>query len=239
MTTTSHNGRLCNQIIRNLAVSLIAEKHNLYVDYCNYNMIKSLGIELFKGANKHKKKILLNNDNYFEVLSKNIIDYNLQPNNDYFQSQEITDVLYKHLHSDKVKENIIRMNKFNDRYNNNNDLFIHIRLGDVIKYNPGLDYYMKCIKKINFDNLYIASDSLNHSMIKQIMETYTKATLVNYTEVPTIQFGSTCKHVILSHGSFSAVIGYLSFFSKVYYPEYKYMWHGDMFTNKGWNMIEY
>jgi hypothetical protein len=31
-TTTATNGRLCNQIIRNLAVSLLAEKHDLYVD---------------------------------------------------------------------------------------------------------------------------------------------------------------------------------------------------------------
>ena len=36
-TTTSSNGRLGNQIIRNLAVSIIAEKHNLYVNYCNYD----------------------------------------------------------------------------------------------------------------------------------------------------------------------------------------------------------
>ena len=34
-----------------------------------------------------------------------------------------------------------------------------------------------------------------------------------------IQFGSTCKYVILSYGSFSAFIGYISFFSKVYYKK--------------------
>ena len=32
-STTGNNGRLGNQIIRNLAVSLIAEKYNLQVDY--------------------------------------------------------------------------------------------------------------------------------------------------------------------------------------------------------------
>jgi hypothetical protein len=35
-TTTYSNGRLCNQIIRNLAVSFIAEKNNLKVEYSNY-----------------------------------------------------------------------------------------------------------------------------------------------------------------------------------------------------------
>ena len=41
-TTTSLNGRLGNQIIRNLAVSIIAEKHNLYVNYCNYDLITKI-----------------------------------------------------------------------------------------------------------------------------------------------------------------------------------------------------
>ena len=38
-TTTGNNGRLGNQIIRNLAVSLIAEKYNLKVDYYNKELI--------------------------------------------------------------------------------------------------------------------------------------------------------------------------------------------------------
>jgi len=32
-------------------------------------------------------------------------------------------------------------------------------------------------------------------------------------------FASTCKYVVLSYGSFSAIIGYLSFFSHVYYKK--------------------
>jgi hypothetical protein len=46
-TTIATNGRLGNQIIRNLAVSLIAEKFNLHVDYVNFNLINDLGINLF------------------------------------------------------------------------------------------------------------------------------------------------------------------------------------------------
>jgi hypothetical protein len=36
MTTTTANGRLCNQIFRNIAVSLIAEHNDLYVDYLSF-----------------------------------------------------------------------------------------------------------------------------------------------------------------------------------------------------------
>ena len=45
MSTITENGRLGNQIIRNLAVSLIAEKFNLNVNYCNKSLIETLGIE--------------------------------------------------------------------------------------------------------------------------------------------------------------------------------------------------
>jgi len=48
-----------------------------------------------------------------------------------------------------------------------------------------------------------------------------------------------CKNIILSHGSFSAVIGYLGFFSKIYYPEYDLnkIWYGDMFSINNWVMM--
>ena len=66
MTTTGNNGRLGNQIIRNLAVSLIAKKHNLKVDYFNKDLIRKLGIHLFDGINVHNRCIPLNDSNYFD-----------------------------------------------------------------------------------------------------------------------------------------------------------------------------
>ena len=72
------------------------------------------------------------------------------------------------------------------------------------------------------------------------MKQYPTTLLINSQEIPTIQFASTCKHIILSHGSFSAIIGYLSFFSNIYYPEYEKdkIWYGDMFSIVGWNKIK-
>ena len=46
--TTEDGGRLCNQIVRNLALSILAEKYDLYVAYSSYDNINNkLGIELF------------------------------------------------------------------------------------------------------------------------------------------------------------------------------------------------
>lgn len=57
--------------------------------------------------------------------------------------------------------NIIEKNIFNNRYNNNDDIFIHIRLGDINgKFNIKKEYYIKSIEKLiykyeNINNIYI------------------------------------------------------------------------------------
>lgn len=239
--TTHNNGRLGNQIIRNLAVSNIAEKHNLECKYSSNSLIKELGLELFSGNNTFNNFIDLKDENYFKILNQDSLHSNLNPNNNYFQTKDITNFLYNYLHSDKIKNNIINKNIFKERYNNNNDLFIHIRLDDIASYNPGINYYLKAISELLFDNIYISTDSKNHPIIEELVKNYKNIVIIEYDEIKTIQFGSTCKNIILSHGSFSAIIGYLSFFSNIYFPEYEEnkIWYGDMFSIEGWNKIIY
>jgi len=234
--TTENNGRLCNQIIRNTLVSLIAEKHDLCVNYSSKDSITKLGINLFNGTKSHCNTIQLNESNYLDVLNSGTLDCNLNPNKCYLQSKCLTDILYDYLHSDAIKSNIIDKNPFNHLYNNNDDLCIHVRLTDVSHHNPGETYYINAIKNVKFADLYIATDEKTHDIIKRIIKLYPNAKILDYDEIKTIQFASTCKNVILSHGSFSAIIGYLSFFSNVYYPEYEpgKIWYGDMFSIDSW-----
>ena len=240
MTHTSGHcslGRLGNQFIRNLAVSLVAEKNDLNVKYCNNHLFDKLGIHLFSGTNDYDTIEDLTDENYFSIYN-NDIKFNLNPNKAFFQTKEITNLIYDYLHNNKKR--IIEKNPFKSRYENNNDLFIHVRLTDVKDNNPGINYYLNAIKNIKFDKLYIATDEKTHDIIKTLFQLY-PAELVECDEITTFQFGSTCKNIVLSHGSFSAVIGYLSFFSTVYYPEFKQdkIWHGDMFSIEKWNKLSY
>lgn len=237
MITVGGWGRLGNHIIRNIAVSLIAKKHDLNATYSYKDEINKLGIDLYSGKNIYNTTCELNDSNYFSIYNVNNINYNLNPISSFFQTKEITNLLYNYLHS--IKSNIIEKNQFKERYDKNNDLFIHVRLGDVKDLNPGIDYYLNTLKNIKFDNMYISTDEKNHSIIKQL-QLYSNVTLVEYDEITTFQFASTCKHIILSHGSFSAIIGYLSFFSTIYYPEYDYskIWYGDMFGHN-WIKMSY
>ena len=236
MTSTLKNGRLGNQIIRNLAVSLLAEKHNLKVNYCNNDLIYKLGINLFSGINSYESIKYLTDDNYFTTYNCDNLNYNLNPNNNYFQTKEITTFLYTYLHSDKVKSNIIQNNPYREQYNKNDILFIHIRLTDAEKFNPGISYYINAIKNIKFNMLVIATDDKTHYIVKTILNLYPQSKILDCDEITTFQYASTCKHIILSHGSFSALIGYLSFFSNIYYPEYEKgkLWYGDMFSIENW-----
>ena len=240
MSKTHKRGRLGNQIIRNLALSILAEKYNLYAEYSSYDDINNkLGIELFVGNKKYDKTVVVNNNNYMDYYNNNIKnDANFDFMKDFFQSEEITTILYNHLNNKMI--NIINKNPYKERYKNNNVLFLHIRLGDAKEWNVGIEYYIHCINLLKYDYIYIGSDNLNDDLIKKIKALYTNIILVDKNPIETIQFGSTCKNIILSHGSFSALIGYLGFFSNVYFMNTKPKNNWcliDMFLNKGFNPI--
>jgi hypothetical protein len=241
------NGRFCNHFIRNICVSILAKKYDLRTEYSYASEIKSFGIVLFNGTKDYSPRYtLLNDSNYMHYLNYNGPIYNSNFSiaiNVYLQTKEITNMLYTYLHSQAIQAQIISANKFNARYNSNNDIFVHVRLGDVIHFNPGFLYYKTAIDKVIVNNpgtIYLASDTITHDICNKIRQAYANVVNIRHDYIDTIKFGSTCKYVILSHGSFSATIGYLSFFSKVYYPRYpNQMWHGDIFSIPGWNMVSF
>tara|TARA_R110002072_G_scaffold85281_1_gene193306 strand:+ start:30 stop:776 length:747 start_codon:yes stop_codon:yes gene_type:complete len=232
--TTNNNGRLCNQIIRNLALSILAKKYDLYVEYSNYDNINNkLGIKLFVGNKKYNETVTIKNNNYMNYFNndiKNNSNFNFM--RDYFQNEEITNILHKHLNNNM--NDIIDKNPYKDRYRNNNDIFLHIRLTDAKKWSIGIDYFIHCINSLEYDNIYIGSDNFNDEFIKKLKTLYPSVIFFNNNPIETIQFGSTCKNIILSHGSFSSVIGYLAFFSDVYFMNNEPKWCPlGMFINKG------
>jgi hypothetical protein len=176
------------------------------------------------------------------ILGSSELNQNLLPNRNFFQTRDITNYIFAYLRKPVIQTNIISANPFRERYNNNNDVFIHIRLTDVADKNPGSTYYLNTLSLLSFDNIYIATDDPSHSIVRLLQEKYPDVKLIQYNEpIQIMQFGSTCKNIILSHGSFSSIIGYLAFDSSVYFPQYEHgkIWYGDMFTEKGWNCIQF
>ena len=124
-------GRLGNQLVRNMAALLLVEKYNLVMELTCEKQLIELGIKVKKGTVIFDTKKVIKDKKYWKYYTgKNKIDFNLSMQG-YFQTKLITDEIHKWLNSESIRNSIISKNKFNSRYKNNNDCFIHIRLGDV------------------------------------------------------------------------------------------------------------
>jgi len=254
MSVCVGSGNFCNQLIRHVAVSIIACKFNLNVRYAmppdsaNWwpplslvelnECINELGIDRFNGKNIHNDTKELNDSNYRDILEESSINYNLVTHPDsFFQSTDIINIIHKHLNEENNKNKIIKKNPFKERYNNNNDVFIHCRLGDTNAFYPGIKYIVKCINKIeNFDKIYVASMDFDNAEIKELKDKYPNIIFIDKPRVETIQFGNTCKHIILSDATFSLTIGLLAYFSNIYCPKDMGSWGGG-WKITGWNRM--
>jgi len=244
----AHNGRFGNLFFTGMALHFISKRNNLKSKYKDIENFQKLGIDFFlSGTNIYNpiltKPLNLTDNNFFEFViddSKKLnINVSILPNV-WFQTKEFAKYLRDYFNQDEQKNKIISSNKFAQRYNTNNDLCIHVRLGDITKTNfiQPFEYYDIAISKIQFDSGYITSDSPEHAICKQLAQKY-NLKVISYDLVETIQFMSTCKHIVLSTGTFSWLIGILGYFSNISYPKIKVVWHGDIFVFDDWTCIDY
>jgi hypothetical protein len=236
-STNFLGGRFGNHFFYSMVLHIISQQNNLLTTYKEYNNLNKLGINLFVGTKTYDKVMYVTDSNFQNFLfnhgnSNVILD-------GYFQTKEFALYLYDYFRQDIKKNKIIEHNIYKNRYQHNNDVFIHVRLGDILNTNnEPYQYYDTVLSSITFDKGYISSDSINDSICKELINKY-NLEIINFDIIPTIMFGSTCRNVILSKGSFSWLIGILSFYSNVYYPSSKYIWHGDIFVIPEWTKINY
>ena len=167
---TGSEGRFCNHIIRALAAHFIAKSQNLKFNYGEYyDKMKQLGIELFIGNITYNSELKIPN-NIIPYISCPLFK-NINVNSSYFQTKEFSNYLYNYYQLAENRQSIITANKFNSRYSNN-DVFIHLRLGDVTHFNPGFEYYDKALSQISFENGYLASDSPNNDICTKLFKKY-------------------------------------------------------------------
>ena len=239
-----HAGRLANLFFTGLVLHFIAIKNNLKVCYKEHRKLNLLGIELFSGENVY--------NDFFEILNSNFYNYIISDtekifkniiitNRTHCQTPEFAVFLRNYFNQDLQKNRIIQHNVYKDRYNNNNDVFIHVRLGDIVSLNltTPIEYYEKALQKTSFENGYISSDSIESELCQTLISKY-NLKIINGDEVNAIMFGSTCKKIILSSGTFSWLIGLFSFFAEnITYPKIYRVWHGDIFVFPDWHELNY
>jgi len=263
-STYDCGGRFGNIFIRNFIAEHIAKKNNLKIKYERYDQFEKLGIKLFIGENTFEETLLITdenidniifNDNIFNTyaLNRNIlfkqVSYNPFNLTDYAWCQ--TSSIVSHIRNIvNFKNRVYNSNPYKERYGNNNDLFIHVRLGDALdlNFNVSYKYYDSVISKIydsiNYKNnpyfntgiSYITSDSINHDICQRLIHKY-GLKIYDKDEIDTVQFGSTCQNIVLSNGTYSWLIGLLSFRSNIHYPNIKVQWHGNIFVYPDWHKV--
>ena len=182
---TGSDGRFCNHIIRALAASFIATQQNLKFNYGQYvDKMVLLGIKLYEGTMTYRNSQIISNSNIMSYLRHNIPIYkNIIIDRYYFQTKDFSNYLYKYYQNSDNQQSIIDANKFNNRYKNNNDVFIHVRLGDVEHLNQGYAYYDKALTGItSFESGYIASDDITHETCRKLIQKY-NLKIIDYNEV--------------------------------------------------------
>lgn len=237
--TNVHRARFGNLFFLNICLHMFSQKFDLKCSYKYEKDFNKLGIYFNKGNKIYKKNILLTDRNFENVLESDISPRNIIINNSvWFHTNRFCGMIKDYFDRNNLFANIRTQNLYNSKYNNNNYLFIHVRLGDVSNKTCNLEkYYSKTIESLRFDKGFIASDSINHDLCKLLIDKY-KLTIIDMSEVGTIMFGSVCKNIILSGGTFSWLIGFLALdTSKIFYPELKDKWYGDIFSFSNWNKI--
>ena len=241
--TTHSGGRLGNQIIRNTACSLLAKKYDLRFIYSYGPQMSDLGIPLFyNGTKYHRQTRKLEDDDFPRFLLRDTLgDYNINANDNYYQTSESAMIYRDFYHSDPVRTSIITVNPFRDRYSVNNDVYVHIRLTDAARFCPSFDYYDKVLGSLTFDNGYISTDDYHHEICQKLVTKYKLKPLSMMNEVTTIHFASTCKYVVLTNGTYGWFIGLVAWFSDVYYPNLylREKYHGDIYIYPEWKKIDY
>jgi hypothetical protein len=235
--TNNHRGRLGNIFFVNMCLHFLSLKYNLKCNYKFSKKFEKMGISFHCGEKTYGKNLLITESNYLSILDStdyepsNIIIYNKV----WFQSELFCLQIKKYFDKKVNKDKVIMNNVFKKRYNDNNDLFIHVRLGDIInKTDFLLPYYEKMLNNIYYNKGYISSDSINSEFCKNLIKKY-KLEVIDLKEIETIMFGSTCKHIVLSGGTFSWLIGFFAFYAHdIYYPKIEKRWFGKIFNFSNW-----
>ena len=221
-----------------MAVSLLAEKYDLRASYLLVDEFAELGVPLHSGTKLMKgDDVELTDDLLYKLLTANRsseFTYRLRVSG-YYQSPWFSQYL-RAVFRGKYFTSLHRANPWRERVGANNDTFVHVRLGDMAEKRTRLaSDFIKAIGS-PAGRVFLASDSLDHAIVREIVTYFNATPLENWSIVRTIQFGSTCACIVLSDGSFSWTIGSMaSNSSRVRIVPRDLIWSGNI-TQPDWQI---
>jgi hypothetical protein len=222
----NNHGRLGNVLFQNITASILAKKFNLKVlKYADSNEHQKIGLNYFNGDIEYSEKMTVSDNNLLEILKTEKINMGLNIDG-YFQLKDF--VL-------EYKEDILSHFDLNYENVGNNDLLIHVRMGDASHLNAGLGYYTKAVENLNYNKGYIISEDKN-TIVQNLIDKF-NFEYYNASPIDTINLAKNFNNIVLSKGTFSWWIGFLSKATNIIYPSGGSVWHGDIFVFENWKSI--
>jgi hypothetical protein len=229
MVSISYGGRLGNNFFQYCAAYIFAKKFNLNLTtppiYNVFNLPK------LEGNSFDNQTIEINNNNFLDLLKLDKIENAHYVFNDYFQLKAFILEYYNEIKS------IFTLNK---NEVNKDLVFVNYRIGDIIntQHMLPIEYYVKSLNKLKFNGGFITSDTLNHPNISYLAEYFN---LQIYYDDPnnTINFAKDFNNLVLSEGTFSWWIGFLSNAENIIYCDRPKLWHGDIFVLPNWEGLKF
>jgi hypothetical protein len=210
-----------------MAMHFLSQKYDSPVVYTREAEFQQLGITFHKPTGAiHARRLGLTEESFLPLIEAEgpqepaCVYFDTET---YFQTAAFADHLKKYFAAHKGP-----IRAANPWIGENREVFVHVRIGDMPKHTPPISYFEERLDAIPFVKGFIASDTPNHPTVQHLIQKY-GLTLFQDTEVRTIQRANACKYVVLSHGTFSWLMGFFAFDSEVFCPPWKATWHGDIF----------
>lgn len=229
MVSIIYAGRLGNNYFQYAAAYIFAKKFKLSI--ITSPISNFFNLPKCEGNTFDNKIVDVDDNNFLELLN----------------SESIEKAHYRFVGFYQIKNFILEYeNEIKSIFNLSYDIvdkksvFVIYRIGDILGTNNMLpiEYYIEALKNLNCNEGFISSDSPDHPNVLKLSEYFN---LKIYYKDPneTINFAKNFNNLVLSEGTFSWWIGFLSNAEKIIYNKRPRLWHGDIFVSPEWKFLNY
>jgi hypothetical protein len=231
MVSVKFEGRLGNNLIQYCSALFFAIKNNLKVvqqPNSFYGLFKTQNTDYGRVGDK---VIEINDSNFINFLDdETVSENNHYYFNGYFQTKKFLE---------KYELEIKKLLNINYTKVNDEHVFVHYRIGDIQNDRRMLpvEYYENALDSLKFSGGYISSDSIDHKFCSYLIHKY-NLTPINMTPIETLFFGKNFNNLVLSEGTFSWWIAFLSKTENIICNNRECFWHGDIFFDR-WKKLSW